>query len=277
MRSGSALSGLLLLVLGAGSCRCQDLPATRVNEADGAKMVLIPAGEFSMGDESRYDSRPVHRVTVDAFWMDVHEVTNRQWKQFVEACPEWQKDRVDVQFEDGNYLKLWDGDEYPAGKAEHPVVYVSWYAAAAYAKWAGKRLPREAEWERAAAGPRGYKYSWGNDWRTDKANVYGGAGDTMPVGSFEPSEWGLCDMTGNVMEFCADWFSDTYYAASPARNPAGPEDGPSHVLRGGAWNYSDTRCTNTYRFHVTPPLGDRACTHFMGLRCVRDVAADGPK
>ena len=276
MHSRVTLVAAILAVVGAGSCRCQDLPKTLVNEADGAKMVLIPAGEFSMGDAQRFDSQPVHTVYVDAFHMDAHEVTNKQWRRFVEANPQWQKDRVDVQFHDGNYLKHWDGNSYPPEKADHPVVCVSWYAAAAYARWAGKRLPSEAEWERAAAGTHGYKYAWGNDWRTDKANTYGGVADTRPVGSYEPGEYGLYDMTGNVMEFCADWFSDTYYTASPARNPTGPASGPSHVLRGGAWNYGDTRCTNTYRFHVTPPLGDRACTDFIGLRCVRDARQPEP-
>jgi len=271
MHSGVTFTAAILALLVAGSGSCQDLAKTLVNEIDGAKMVLIPSGAFSMGDTQRFDSQPVHMVYVDAFYMDVDEITNRKWRRFVEANPEWQKGRVDAQFQDGNYLKHWDGTNYPPEKAEHPVVYVSWHAAAAYARWAGKRLPREAEWEKAAAGPHGYRFAWGNDWRTDKANTYGGVADTKPVGSYGSSDYGLHDMTGNVMEFCADWFSDTYYAASPAKNPTGPASGPSHVLRGGSWNYGDTHCANTYRFHLTLPLGDRACTKFIGFRCARDA------
>ena len=118
-------------------------------------MVLIPAGAFQMGSnapEAFIDEQPVRTVNLAAFHIDRYEVTNAQYKQFVDANPQWQKDRLRARYHDGDYLKHWNGNSYPPGKANHPVVYVSWYAAEAYATWAGKRLPTEAEWEKAARG-----------------------------------------------------------------------------------------------------------------------------
>ena len=128
-------------------------PATAMPTPEG--MVLIPAGQFQMGSDNAAaddDEQPVHTVYLDAFYMDVYEVTNAQFKTFVDANPPWQKDRIDARFHDADYLRDWDGNDYPSGKADHPVTFVSWYAAMAYAQWAGKRLPTEAEWEYAARG-----------------------------------------------------------------------------------------------------------------------------
>ena len=154
-------------------------------------MVLIPAGEFQMGSnapEAENDEQPVHTVYVDAFYMDKYEVTNAQYKQFIDAKPEWRKDRIDSNFHDGDYLYYWNGNDYPDGKANHPVVYVSWYAAMAYAGWAEKRLPTEAEWEYAARGGLvGKKYPWGDGIDTDKAN-YDNVGDTTAVGKYSPNQ-----------------------------------------------------------------------------------------
>ena len=131
-----------------------------------AVMVLIPGGEFQMGSsysEADDDEKPVHTVYVDAFYMDKYEVTNAQFKAFVNANPQWRKDRIPRAYHSGAYLSRWTGNRYPNGKSNHPVVYVSWYSAMAYAQWAGKRLPTEAEWEKAARGGLvGQKYPWGN-------------------------------------------------------------------------------------------------------------------
>ena len=129
-------------------------------------MVLIPEGEFQMGSNNGNadpDEQPVHTVHLDAFYIDANEVTNGEFKDFVLANPAWQKDGIDEKFHDGNYLQDWNGNNFPLGERDHPVRYVSWYAAMAYAVWVDKRLPTEAEWEKAARGGLEKKqYPWGN-------------------------------------------------------------------------------------------------------------------
>jgi len=224
-----------------------------------------------MGSSDRGNERPVREVYVDAFYIDRCEVTNDQWKRFIDANPSWQKDKIDDRYHDGNYLKEWSESGYPAGKAKHPVVFVSWYAAAAYAEWQGKRLPTEAEWEKSARGPHGYKYTYGDVYDATKANTGGRIGLTTPVGSYEPNDYGLYDMTGNVLEWCSDWYGEDYYAAGVDRNPKGPQHGESRVIRGGAWNYFKSRCTTTFRFYILPPNANRTCTSNIGFRCAKDT------
>ena len=201
-----------------------------INDADGAEMVLIPAGQFLMGSpEGEGDDweHPQHTVFVDTFYMDKYEVTNAQYKQFVDAT--------------GHKVPRYWGDE-KYNQPDHPVVGISWYDAKAYCQWAGKRLSTEAEWEKAARGGLvGKKYPWGDDITHDYANYEGTGGkdiwsETSPVGSFAPNGYGLCDMAGNVWEWCADWFSPNYYASSPMQEPTGPSSGSAPVLRGGGWN-----------------------------------------
>ena len=209
---------------------------------DGAEMMLIPAGDFQMGSNDSNaddDEKPVHTVYVDAFYMDKYEVTNAQFKAFVDANPQWQKDRIPKKFDNGPgysddefgwYLRHWTGNSYPLGQGDHPVAWVNWYAAMAYAAWAGKRLPTEAEWEKAARGGLvGKKYPWGDTWDTNKANSYNHIGfglipNTRSVGSYEPNGYGLYDMAGNVAEWCLDEYDYDYEyehfdARSPRRNP----------------------------------------------------------
>ena len=191
-------------------------------------MVLIPAGEFQMGsNDGDDDEKPVHTVYVDAFYMDKYEVTNAQYRKFIDAT---------------GYRapRYWSGSRYNA--PDQPVVGVSWHDAAAYAKWSGKRLPTEAEWEKAARGGLpGKKYPWGDSIGHDDANYSGTGGKdhwsgTSPVGSFSANGYGLYDMAGNVWEWCSDWYDSSYYANSPSRNPVGPGSGQSRVLRGGSWD-----------------------------------------
>ena len=209
------ISGVLLLLQSSQP----ELPV--VYRIDGG--VVIPAGEFQMGgsdSDAEIDEHPVHTVYIDSYYIDKYEVTNAKFKQFVDANPQWQKDRISRKFHNGQYLDLWQGNSYPPDKEDHPVVYVSWYAAMAYAKWEGKRLPTEAEWEKAARGGLdGLKYTWGNIVDPSKANYGGQVGDTTSVGSYPANDYGLYDMVGNVMEWCLDGYETDFYSRSPRLNP----------------------------------------------------------
>ena len=244
-------------------------------------MALIPAGEFQMGSyDGRDDEQPVHTVYVDAFYMDVYEVTNAQYKRFVDANPQWQKDYIPDKYHNGNYLQQWSGNSYPSGNGNHPVVYVSWYAAMAYAQWAGKRLPTEAEWEKAARGGLvGKEYPWGDIIAANKANYGSKVGYTMPVGMYAPNGYGLYDIAGNVWEWCIDEYDADFYAKSLLRNPiAGGASASqivneftrvktSRVFRGGNWNNSAQVLRVANRGRNTPTsTGGHA-----GFRCARDI------
>lgn len=256
-------------------------------------MVLIPAGEFDMGSndaEADNDEQPVRRVYVDAFYMDETEVTNVQFKEFLLENPRWQKERVNEQFANKTYLHFWNGNNYPNGKGKHPVAYVSWYAAMAYAEWADKRLPTEAEWEYAARGGlAGKKYPNGNTLTVRDANFLlpgrGGDADTTPVGKYPKNGYKLYDMAGNVSEWCLDAYDAEFYFTFPrngvARNPLSgarsiewilnnyTNDKSNRVVRGG----------NSYEFsrasRVAARGGVKSSTHLnhaIGFRCVKDVA-----
>ena len=173
---------------------------------DGAKMTPILAGEFKMGSSDRDadpDESPIHIVYLNAFYMDVHEVTNAQYKNFVDANPEWKKMYRYSKYRDNHYLKDWHGNSYPRGKGNHPVVYVHWHAAMAYAEWVGKRLPTEAEWEKAARGGlAGQKFLvW------------------TPMGISAPNPYGLYGMADQVWEWCLDEYDRYFYEHSPRENP----------------------------------------------------------
>ena len=243
-------------------------------------MALIPAGDFQMGSNRvHYDETPVHTVYVDTFYMDLYEVTNAQYKRFVDANPQWGKDRSN--YHRSYYLRHWTGNSYPSGKGNHPVVYVSWYDAMAYAQWAGKRLPTEAEWEKAARGGLvGKKYPWGNSIDSGKANYDENVDDTTPVGSYPPNGYGLYDMAGNVWEWCLDAYDEDFYKTSPRRNPIGGASGISHVttnftnvktprvLRGGSWSYDPSLLRVAVRARDDPTLLD----YDLGFRCARTLS-----
>ena len=254
----------------------QQLPDTIISD-DGAEMVLIPAGEFLMGSDAYDDEKPVHPVYVDAFYMDKYPVTNAQYKKFLDANPQWCKDGLlPAEYAYSDYLLAWDENTHPTGKGDHPVTSVSWYAAMAYARWAGKRLPTEAEWEKAARGGLvGMKYPWGNTIDENLANYDDNIGDTTPVDRYMPNRYGLYDMSGNVWEWCLDAYDETFYASSPHRNPvAGGQVGnnftnvkSNRVLRGGSW-YNGAqylRVANRLRYTPTVTLVN------LGFRCARAV------
>ena len=221
---------------------------------------------------------PRHPVDVDPFWVDPTPVTNAQFREFVVAQQQWLPCRVAARFHNGDYLKHWLGDEHPPHLADHPVVYVSWYAAVAYARWREKRLPTEAEWEFAARGGRAdAEYPWG-DAPADpgRANYgAGGIGATTPVGSYPPNAYGLYDLAGNVWEYCLDAWQSDFYAVSPVHDPVAgnphfaPEDmgdaSARRVIRGGSWGASPINLRVAYR-DSHPAIG--AGPH-VGFRCVR--------
>ena len=250
------------------------------------EMIQIPAGEFQMGSnnsEADPDEQPVHTVHVDEFYIDKYEVTNAQYKAFIDANPQWRKDRIPRKYHNGYYLWFWNGNDYPEGKADHPVVCVSWYAAMAYAQWAGKRLPTEAEWEKAARGGLiGKKSPWGDSIDESKANydkVNYGIPQTTLVGMHSPNGYGLYDMTGNVWEWCLDPWDADFYASSPRSNPiAGAStmnqivndflnSRGSRVLRGGSWRNDARHVRCAQRNYVTPT--DASFNN--GFRCARSV------
>ena len=257
-----------------------------VNVETPEGMVLIPAGQFQMGsidDEASNNEQPVHTVHIDAFYMDEHEVTNLEYKEFLLENPRWQKSRIDKRFHSGSYLKHWSGNNYPSGKANHPVTYVSWYAAMAYAEWAGKRLPTEAEWEYAARGGlAGMKYPSGNTISTRQANYKSHVGDTTAVGRYAANGYDLYDMAGNVWEWCLDEYdADFYFVSRNSRNPisgartiqwildnfASISTGTSRVLRGGGWHYSAHSLRVAVRHNAAPASTSNA----LGFRCARAV------
>ena len=242
---------------------------------DGAEMVLIPAGDFQMGSndsEAEDHEKPVHTVYINAFYMDKYEVTNAQFKAFVDANPQWQKDNIPDKYHNGFYLKHWNSNDYPSGRGNYPVVFVSWYSAMAYAQWAGKRLPTEAEWERTARGGLvGKTYPWGNAIDTSQANYNRDVGNTTPVGTYAPNGYGLYDMAGNVWEWCLDVYEENFYARSPRRSPLAGEMALNvknpRVLRGGSWGdvARFVRVANRLRNSPTGTFSG------IGFRCARDV------
>jgi formylglycine-generating enzyme len=259
-------------------------------------MVLVKGGRFMMGtdDGMPYES-PAHVVNVKSFWIDRHEVTVAEFAKFV-AATGYQTDAEKFGWSGAFNLKSkqwektkgadWRHPDGPDSKAvdNEPVCQVSWNDAAAYAQWAGKRLPTEAEWEYAARGGLDQqKYSWGNDVRPNGkpvANWWQGSFPNRntdedgfiaraPVESFPPNGYGLYEMTGNVWEWCADLYSDDYYGSSPESDPPGPTGGNERSIRGGSWMCAENFCTNyrvASRSHATPDSG----LNNLGFRCVRD-------
>ena len=240
-------------------------------------MTLIPAGEFRMGSSaaSAYsDEKPTHTVYVNAFYIDKYEVTNEAYKKFIDANPQWRKGRILRKYHDGDYLKHWIGNRYPYGKGNHPVTWVSWYAAMAYAQWKGKRLPTEAEWEKAARA--GLSNLRSNLINSQTANYDSNVGNTTPVGNYLANPYGIYDIIGNVSEWCLDAYGSNFYANSPRRNPVAGGSIYSivrdfknlkadRVLRGGSWSSNINRARVAYRFPISPTRTNNT----TGFRCVK--------
>jgi formylglycine-generating enzyme len=260
-------------------------------------MVLIPGGTFDMGTEDGMPfEAPVHRVTVKPFWMDEREVTVAEFSRFVEATnyvTEAERFGWSVVFDvktgewgrvDGANWRHPEGGD-AAYQPDEPVVQVSWNDASAYAKWAGRRLPTEAEWEFAARGGLiGKIYAWGDDLRPrgrPVANWWQGSfpdlntgEDGFPgrasVGSFQPNGYGLFDMAGNVWEWTSDWYSQDYYSKAPSHDPKGPPSGEERSMRGGSWMCAENFCSN-YRVAARSHSSADTGLNNLGFRCVKDV------
>ena len=264
--------------------------------ADGAPMALVAEGPFLRGSppgKGDPDERPPRTIHLSAFYLDRYEVTNQRYQTFLKAT----KRRIPEHCCDPSY-NLWKGSEISLALLDHPVVNVDWFDGEAYCKWAGKRLPTEAEWEKAAGGAEGRTYPWGNAWDRTRANgvAYWAGKDftaqeeaktwwgdvgaevllknglqgmlTMPVTALElgATSEGIYHMAGNVWEWVGDWYDATYYAASPERNPKGPDSGEFKVTRGGSWLNHQHLLRSAVRDGARPSMRN----HGTGFRCAKD-------
>ena len=234
-------------------------PTTRVNERDGATLLSIPAGEFTMGSDRAALQRPPHRVRVSAFWMSRTEVTNAQYQRFRSAT---------------GHRATFTADDERFGAPDQPVVGVDWPDAAAYAKWAGGRLPTEAEWEYAARGTDGRRFPWGNEPPKSgrvRFNLDFLKGFAAPVGTApdDVSPFGVRDMGGNIGEWCSDFAAKYPAGTEVVLDPKGPATGTLRIRRGG--NYcsaaSGTEATERYFTPESPILNRR----YIGFRYVVDA------
>jgi formylglycine-generating enzyme required for sulfatase activity len=288
------ISASVLAVGGCSSAAPDELPG----------MVYIEGGRFAMGTGEGFPFEgPVHEVTLEGFYLDRTEVTNEQFRAFVEATgyqTESERQGSSGVFDPAaRDWKLVDGADWrhPAGpgsgsgpgsgiedKLDYPVIHVSWDDAAAYAKWAGKRLPTEAEWEFAARGRlQEATYAWGEELTPQglhRANIWQGRfpvqdneqdgfGGVAPVKKFPPNGYGLYDIAGNVWEWVADWYAPDYYRESPGHNPPGPASGREKVQRGGSWLCSDNYCQG-YRVAARQKTARDSALNNLGFRCARD-------
>lgn len=231
---------------------------------DEAPMVPIPEGRFWMGVEEGLgldDEQPRHEVLVDAFYIETYEVTTARYATFLAATnrtPPWLWRSVDLEIH-----------------GARPVIGVTWFDADAFCRWAGKRLPTEAEWEKAARGTDERRYPWGNSTPTAAlANFAVGARFSysqalMPVGRYvhAASPYGVFDLAGNVWEWVHDWYAGTYYQESPGYNPTGPESGQLRVVRGGSWSDMPNALLTYGRFQLAPDTRNS----YAGFRCVQPV------
>jgi formylglycine-generating enzyme len=240
---------------------------------DGAPMVLIPAGSFTMGSHDGLpNERPEHTVMLDAYYIDQYEVTLGLYRKFLESGKQ-------------DSPATWDS-EAAAAVGDRPAMGMRWESASAYCQWAGKRLPTEAEWEKAARGTDGRRFPWGDMqpfvdianynrgmWVSEAVTLVAVTGglDGMSVrhGLKEggKSPFGLSHMAGNVAEWVADWYERDYYQKSPRMNPPGPTTGEKRVLRGGSWADLPSALRVTARFSAEPDFEDRT----IGFRCAMDV------
>ena len=234
---------------------------------NGDPMVWIADGAFTMGSQDGLSkARPMHQVYVSAFYIDMFEVTTVRYAKFLGTAGQGQPGLVPI---------LWDQVKL-AYDGDRPVIGITWGAAQAYCRWAGKRLPTEAEWEKAARGTDGRTYPWGNAAPTSRlanydkpvsANWY--SESVRPVDSYEAgkSPYGVYGMAGNASEWVADWYDEKYYATSPASDPSGPARGQQKVLRGGSFGDPAIQLKSTARDNSAPTESGL----YAGVRCAQDA------
>jgi len=274
-RTGWGAAGLLLvglLTVGAAD-PSKDGPAGGPTGKDGAPMLVIPEGEFLMGsNDGAANERPEHKVWLKSYAIDQYEVTISLYAKFLESAKHGPP-------------PTWD-DEAVTSAGNRPAVGLTWPDAEAYCKWAGKRLPTEAEWEKAARGTDGRRYPWGHMqpfvdianynrgvWVSDAITLVpvtsGLEGMSVRHGTKEggKSPYGLFHMAGNAAEWVADWYDREYYQKSPARNPTGPSAGEKRVIRGGSWADVPMGIRTTMRISAEPEFQDRT----IGVRCEMDL------
>ena len=239
-------------------CYRIDCPVV-VNRRDGSVLVRVPAGAFEMGDGQKESWKsecdcPKHQVELGEYWIGVYAVTNRQWRRFVQETGR----RAESDAEDKD------------DKLDHPKVNVSWDDARAYCQWAGGDLPTEAQWEKAARGPLGLTYPWGNEWDEGKCRneKNKGSGNTSEVWGYAAGAggYGTYQQSGNVWEWCRDWYDGRYYEQSPGKDPEGPANGSGRVFRGGSWSCGNPGYfRGACRFGIVPGVR----YGLLGFRLVR--------
>jgi len=224
-------------------------------------MVLIPGGTFIMGsDKGQAIAAPKHPVSLEAFYMDTREVSNREYEKYCVTTG-------------SGFPEFWGQERYKSGPdyPDHPVVGVSHFEASRFADWAGKRLATEAEWEYAARGGLediSFPYGEEGDHSMSRFNDPEAVQGTVKTGSYPPNGYGLYDMSGNAWEWVSDWFSESYYGESPEQNPTGPSFGTFRVFRGGGW-HSGGSCTTVHRRNALP---SNWVDFAGGFRCVKELS-----
>ena len=261
----AVLMGALLAAAGLGA------PARAQAPGDGSEMVLVPEGRFSMGSPGKAvdedgAERPVHEVSLPAFSVDKYEVTTAQYARFLNAVKRTADEAGRAYIGLNEYLPLEQGDGQwrpRKGVEKHPMLNVTWHGANAYARWAGKRLPTEAEWERAARGTDGRKFPWGSD--MDRGKFRLGCDAMLPVGSHPAgvSPTGCLDMAGNAWEWTSSLFKPYPYDLADGREDANAAG--RRVARGGSWEGEPHIAHCAYRFRPEPDF----CHRYLGFRCAK--------
>lgn len=235
-----------------------------------SEMVFISGGTFLMGsDEGNSNEKPIHEVEIKSFYLDRFVVSNRQYKDFVDANPQWRKTNITQTVADEDYLNIWSGNDYPLELADYAVINVSWFAATAYAEWREARLPSEAEWEFAAGGDEHFKWSLGNNFEP-QIYCFDISHDPIgfPVGAYPANSYGLYEMSGGVWEWARDSYEVDFYKRSPNDNPLNSVDSHRKSLRGGSGHFDNP---SYLRCAVRGSNDPRACHEDYGFRCAADV------